>query len=96
MNLLYPIVGVMLLGAIAPDPKPPVVPDALRAEFFKAQAQLIQAKSNLDNASGVMTGVVEKLNKLCGDRHQFQMSQDNEPQCVAKIPVVNKAPDTKK
>ncbi len=89
------IVALLFAAMMADAPKPPVVPDALRADFFKAQAELIDAQDKMQKKSAAMTSVVEKLNNLCGDRAQFQMTQDNEPTCVATIPVVNGKPTAK-
>jgi hypothetical protein len=96
--LLY---AAMFLGAVAflyaaESPKPPVVSDDLRADFFKAQSELLQAQASMQQAQGAMSTVIENLNKVCGDKYQLQLDAAKNPACIAKIPVVNASPASEK
>ena len=73
-------------------PKPPVISDAHKAAFFKAQYQLLQANQQMQAAQAAMTAAVELINKDCGDSHQPQIDPQADPVCTDKIPVVNKPP----
>ena len=90
------VIAFMLGGFIAiaavEAAKPPVISDAHKAAFFKAQYQLLQANQQMQAAQAAMTAAVELLNKDCGDGHQPQIDPQADPVCTVKIPVVNKAP----
>lgn len=98
-------IAILLIGFMnpAPAPKPPVIPDQLKAAFFKAEAQLLQAQAAAQKAvdevtakQGVLSGAIGDLSKFCGTGHEVKWDDKQEPACVAKIPVVNKAPEVKK
>ena len=70
---------------------PPVLTDAQRAAFFKAQAQLAIAASDAEHAQQVQQAkqaafqaAVAILRKVCGDSADLQMSSDGDPVCIAK------------
>ncbi|MGA3264912.1 MAG: hypothetical protein ABSC47_12820 [Terracidiphilus sp.] len=72
-------------------PDAPVISDAMKAKFFKAQAQSIQAKANFDQAQKALQdsttafqGVISELTKVCGDSFTPQLDQSGDPVCTAK------------
>lgn len=71
--------------------KPPVLSDAQKAAFFKAQAQLQAAIMESDAASQKLTKMrdalaaeVKQIQDACGKDFQPQMNHDGDPVCVAK------------
>lgn len=68
----------------APAPAPPAISDALKAQFFKAQAQKIQADIAAQQKQQVFAQAVADLNKACGDGFEPQLNPAGDPACVAK------------
>ncbi len=93
MNLVAPLLALCLF---ADAPKPPVIPDQLKAAFWKSRSLLQDAQSAFEKASAVNAAAVGDLQKFCGEGYQVQFDAQNEPSCVAKIPVENKKPEVKK
>jgi hypothetical protein len=63
--------------------EPPVISESLRARFWKNQAWLIQAKSNLDDAQREATAIGQELRAACGGK-DWAMDAKNEPACKAE------------
>jgi hypothetical protein len=69
----------------AAQPVPaPVVSDAQRAQFFKAQSQMIQANTQASARQADFQMVVAELQKTCGDKYTLQLNAGGDPECVAK------------
>lgn len=67
------------------DPsKPPVISDALKAKFFKAQLALQNAQSAFQKAQQDSITAAQEITKACGDGFQPQMDAQGDPACVAK------------
>ena len=81
-----------LLGMFlfADAPKPPVIPDQLKAEFWKSRSLMQEAQAELDRATALNTKATGDLQKFCGDGYQVQLDGQKDLRCVAKIPVVDK------
>ena len=93
---------LFIIGLFADPPKPPVIPDQLKAAFFKAEAQALQAHAALEKASAdlqsktqVLNGAINDLNKFCTG-YAVKWDDKQEPACVATIPVENKKPEPTK
>jgi hypothetical protein len=67
--------AVGLLWADAP--KPPIVPEALKTEFFQAQANMIAANAQAQENRQVFNEAYKKLNEACGK--DMQWSQTDGP-----------------
>lgn len=66
-----------------PAAKPPAISDALKAQFFKAQSQMIQAEAQVDQKRAAFQQVVQSLNQACGTEFHPQMNPQGDPVCVA-------------
>jgi len=88
------VLGVSSL-ALAQEPKPPVkaypptISAELRADLFKAEAQLNQAQLALKNAQEdlpvkqqAFQATVQKLTAVCG-KYNLQLDGNGDPVCVA-------------
>ena len=64
---------------------PPVIPDALRAQFFKAQSQMIQANAQAQQRQGEFQSAVATLHAACGDAYTLQLNTNGDPECVARL-----------
>ena len=71
--------------------KPPVIPDKLRGDFFKAQAEAVNAQAQAQQAAKAaqdkqqaLQALVTKMQDTCGKNFVLQGDKDNEPVCVAK------------
>ena len=64
---------------------PPVIPDALRAQFFKAQSQMIQANAQAQQRQGEFQSAVATLQAACGDAYTLQLNTNGDPECVARL-----------
>jgi hypothetical protein len=76
----------LLTAAIAygaDAPKPPTLPDSIKAQFFKAQTQLIQANAAVQEKQQAFTHIIDVLRKQCGDGFTLGMSKDGDPECQA-------------
>lgn len=68
-------------------PKPPAVPvitDALKARFFKAQSFESQASVQAEKAQGALKAAIDEMRKVCGESSVLQSDQTGDPVCVAK------------
>lgn len=85
----------LLIFALAPfvmaQAKPPVLSDAQKAAFWKAQAVKTQAEAEAQaveqkvaQARTNFSAAVKQLTDACGADFQPQMSKDGDPVCVAK------------
>ena len=63
---------------------PPVIPDALRAQFFKAQSQMIQANAQAQQRQTEFQAAIAEMQKTCGDTATLQSNPNGDPECVAK------------
>ena len=87
---MHQILALTLASFMLADaPKPPVVSDRARGDFFKAQARLLRANAEQKAAQDDFSAVVDKM---CNNESQLQLDGQGEPICTAKIPVVNKSP----
>lgn len=103
---LWTLVGRMSVAqAPAPPPTkpaaaaktPPVISEALKLKFFKAQAQFSQAaeaaKASGENAQQkqvVVQDTVKEITKACGDEFIPNIEADGDPACIAKQPEPKK------
>ena len=86
------------LPLAAQTPKPPqdapksapVISDALRAQFFKAQAFMVQANDAAEKAQSNFQSAIAEMKKACGEKATLQSNQTGDPVCV-----VNPAPEKK-
>ena len=65
-------------------PKTPVITDAQRADFFKAQSQMIQANQTAQQSQSAFQAQVAILQKACGDIYTVQLNAQGDPECVVK------------
>lgn len=71
---------VMLLGsAVAGDS--PQIPDAMRARYWRAQAEAIAAQARAEKALAAFQAVQTELVKACGGQ-QLIGGPDGEPACA--------------
>ena len=71
--------------AVAAKPAtPPVISDALRARFFKAQLHQIQADQVAQEAKTEFLAAVDSLRATCGDVSTLSLNAAGDPECVAK------------
>ena len=70
-------------AAAKPVPAP-VVSDAERALFFKAQSQMIQANAQAQQRQTEFQNAVAEMQKTCGDKYTLQLNAGGDPECVAK------------
>ena len=75
---------VLLFSTVALAQTAPVITDAQRAEFFKAQTNFVQARDRAKEAQAQFQAAVAKLQASCGDAFTLQMNQGGDPVCVAK------------
>ena len=66
------------------EPKPPVITDKMRADFFKAQAKMLQDNSAAQQSQTAFQGIVAEIQKTCGDDYTAQVNPNGDPVCVAK------------
>jgi hypothetical protein len=88
------IIAGCAIAAHTETPKAvPVIPDAIRAEFFKAQVKAGEAQQALQQtpqykasqeAQNALQGAISAINGICGKDFQPQMSPAGDPICVAK------------
>jgi predicted metal-dependent hydrolase len=69
----------------ADAPKPPAISDAQRAQFFKAQSQMIQANVQAQQKQTEFQNAVAEMQKTCGDKYTLQLNPNGDPECVAKL-----------
>jgi hypothetical protein len=72
--------------AAATAPKPPTIPDAQKAAYWKAVAQQQGAQKQLDTANASMNQVVQTMIVTCGADYTLQ-APNGDPECVAKPKV---------
>lgn len=71
--------------AVADKPTtPPVISDALRAQFFKAQSRQVQADQVAQQAKTEFQAAVDSLRATCGDVSTLSLNSAGDPECVAK------------
>ena len=76
-------------------PKTPVISDAQRAQFFKAQSQMIQANAQAQQRQTEFQNAIAEMHKTCGDTATLQLNPNGDPECVAK-PAPAKTPEPAK
>ena len=81
-------------AAAKPVP-PPVISDRLRADFFKAQSQMIQANAQAQQKQTEFQSAIAEMQKTCGDTATLQSNPNGDPECVAK-PAPAKTPEPTK
>ena len=64
--------------------KPPSITDAQRAQFFKAQSQMIQANAQAQQRQTDFQAAIAEMQKTCGDTAILYVNQFGNPECVAK------------
>jgi hypothetical protein len=92
------LIVVLALPLAAQTPKPaavPTIPDAVVSRFWKAQSQVQQAESSLQNARAQMGAVVTQMGDACGKDFQAQMNTQGDPACVAKPAAKETKPNGK-
>jgi len=75
--------------------KPPAITDAQRAQFFKAQSQMIQANAQDQQKQAEFQSAIAEMQKTCGDTASLNLNQSGDPECVAK-PAPAKTPEPTK
>jgi uncharacterized membrane protein YgcG len=75
--------------------KPPAITDAQRAQFFKAQSQMIQANAQALQKQAEFQSAIAEMQKTCGDTASLNLNQSGDPECVAK-PAPAKTPEPTK
>jgi hypothetical protein len=65
-------------------PKPPAISDAQRAQFFKAQSQMIQANAQAQQKQSEFQNAIAEMQKTCGDTATLQSNPNGDPECIAK------------
>lgn len=80
---------------VAKPVPPPVISDRLRADFFKAQSQMIQANAQAQQRQTEFQNAVAEMQKTCGDAYTLQLNPNGDPECVAK-PAPAKTPEPAK
>lgn len=83
LGLLGLCVGAAL-PQTAKQATPPVIPDALKAQFFKAQSQMLQAEEQANQKRQAFQQVVSSLTAACGTTFQPTMDPQGDPVCAAK------------
>ena len=82
-------------SAAAKPVPPPVISDRLRADFFKAQSQMIQANAQAQLRQTEFQSAIAEMQKTCGDTATLNLNQSGDPECVAK-PAPAKTPEPTK
>lgn len=84
------LILALLLFQAAP-PKPPTIPDALQAKFWKAQATMQfdsaaaeRAAQKLNQSRAAFQAALKELQAACGKDFEPQMNPSGDPVCVAK------------
>ena len=77
------------LAAQTPPKTPPAPPAAApaisaeqRAQFFKAQAFMIQANDAAEKARSNFQDAIAEMKKVCGEKATLQSNQTGDPVCV--------------
>lgn len=96
--------AMLVLGQQKPaesKPGAPALPEALKAKYFKASAQSLQAQTQMEQVRQLVTqrntefqAVVSEIQKACGEKFQPQIDKEGDPACVVK-PEPAKAPEKK-
>jgi hypothetical protein len=90
-------IGALVQAIPAPPQKPPTIPDTIKAQFFKSQAQFMQAQAAAQEKQGAFTKVIDMMRKMCGDSFALNMDKDGDPVCEAKAEKSKPVPaDAKK
>lgn len=83
-----------LTWAQGPVAKPPIITDAQRAAYFKAQSEYQAAAMAAEHAANdreyrqkALRDAMEEITKVCGKDYTPTMTPAGDPACVAK-PVV--------
>jgi hypothetical protein len=93
------LASVVTLGVVAqqPAPKPPVLSDAQKAAYWKANAEYQDAATKAQQAAqdreykqGPLRDAVEALRKACGADYTLGVDANHYPVCVAKPAEVKK------
>lgn len=90
--------AIFILAASAllyADAKAPTLSDALKVQFFKAQAQLVQANAQAQEKQKAYAEAIEALTKACGEGYQLQMNAQQDPVCVSAPKAPEKKPTEK-
>lgn len=85
--ITFLVIGLCVGAMLAQQPKtakPPAIPDALQARFWKAQTQLKNAQDAARSAEEQSQQVVKEIQAACGAEFQPQMNPQGDPVCVAK------------
>ena len=64
-------------------PKPPEIPDAHKAEYFKKTLAYERAQAQLQQAQKEFQAAIADLNKDCGAEFHPQMTSNGDPFCQA-------------
>jgi hypothetical protein len=74
----------ILLAAEAATPKPPVVPDAVAAKYWRAKARLIAVNADQATAAAAEASAVKEMESACGKSHSPIDNGDGGIKCVPK------------
>jgi hypothetical protein len=91
----YLITAILLIGTLTaigqapkalttPQAKPPTITDAQRAQFFKAQSQMIQSNAQAQQKQAEFQAAIAEMQKTCGDTAILQSNPNGDPECVAR------------
>lgn len=76
------------------DPKPTISAE-IRAKFYKAQVELLNAQRAVDQKTQAMQQVVGEINAVCGEKFIPNLDQAGDLQCVPR-PTPPKVEEPKK
>lgn len=62
----------------------PAISDSLRAEFFKAQSQMIQSAAQAKDTQEKFQATIAQMQQTCGQTATLRMNQAGDPVCVVK------------
>jgi hypothetical protein len=65
-------------------PKPPVISAELRAKFWKAELDYVQAKAAADAAMVALQASIKSIEDACGANYTIANGADREPVCQEK------------
>lgn len=73
-----------------PAPSVPVITDAQRADFFKAQSRMQAASDAAKDEQTKFQTELDKLRTACGETSTLQLNQSGDPVCIAKPSAAKK------
>lgn len=70
----------------------PVITDAQRARFFKAQSQAIQAAAAAKDTQAEFQQAIAEMQQACGAEATLTLNKAGDPVCMAKPKIESAAP----